>query len=90
MIIIQVTTAAFFQSCSLHKSIYDCILFIYFLLQLACRSGLDSRAISLCETMPSVEVVKLAAKYAAKLGKHHLAEKVTEVANKMSKMGYIC
>ncbi|CAH1402703.1 unnamed protein product [Nezara viridula] len=59
------------------------------LFALACRSGLDSRAISLCETMPSIEVVKLAAKYAAKLGKHHLAEKVTDIANKMSKVSFI-
>lgn len=54
------------------------------LFALACRNGFDSRAVSICEAMPSADVVSLAAKYAAKLGKHQLAEKVSEVANRMS------
>lgn len=54
-------------------------------LQLACKSGLDSRALTLCESMPSVEVVQLASKYAAKIGKQHLASKVNEIARNMNK-----
>jgi hypothetical protein len=50
------------------------------LLQLACRSGLEYRALELCELMPSHSVVQLAVKYASKLGKMNLADKVSEVA----------
>jgi chromosome transmission fidelity protein 4 len=50
------------------------------LLQLACRSGLEHRAVELCDLMPSHYVVQLAMKYASKLGKMNLADKVAEVA----------
>lgn len=52
------------------------------LFALACRSNLDRRAISLCEIMPSLEVINLASKYAVKIGRHNLATKVTDVAQK--------
>ncbi|KAL1117946.1 hypothetical protein AAG570_004259 [Ranatra chinensis] len=50
------------------------------LFALACRSGLDGRAVALCEGMHSVDVVRLAAKYAAKLGRQQLANKITSIA----------
>jgi hypothetical protein len=52
------------------------------LLQLACRSGLEYRAVELCDLMPSHHVVQLAMKYASKLGKMNLADKVAEVATR--------
>lgn len=60
-------------------------MFVFFAnFQLACRSGLECRAVSLCESMPSVDVVKLASKYAAKLGRHQLASRVSQVAARLS------
>jgi len=51
---------------------------------LACRSGHEFRAVELCDLMPSQHVVQLAMKYASKLGKMNLAEKIAEVVtNKM-------
>uniref|UniRef100_T1I8X1 WD repeat-containing protein 55 homolog n=1 Tax=Rhodnius prolixus TaxID=13249 RepID=T1I8X1_RHOPR len=50
------------------------------LFALACRSNLDRRAISLCEIMPSLDVINLASKYAVKIGQHNLATKVTDIA----------
>lgn len=50
------------------------------LFALACRSGLEYRAVELCDLMPSHHVVQLAVKYASKLGKMNLADKVSEVA----------
>ncbi|XP_073989333.1 chromosome transmission fidelity 4 isoform X2 [Rhodnius prolixus] len=52
------------------------------LFALACRSNLDRRAISLCEIMPSLDVINLASKYAVKIGQHNLATKVTDIAQK--------
>ena len=49
------------------------------LLQLACRSGHEFRAVGLCDLMPSQHVVQLAMKYASKLGKMNLADKIAEV-----------
>ncbi|XP_067007806.2 WD repeat and HMG-box DNA-binding protein 1 isoform X2 [Anabrus simplex] len=49
------------------------------LFALACRSGLEHRAVDLCELMPSHQVVELAVKYASKLGKMHLASRLSEV-----------
>lgn len=49
------------------------------LLQLACRSGHEFRAVELCDLMPSQHVMQLAMKYASKLGKMNLAEKIAEV-----------
>jgi hypothetical protein len=48
-------------------------------LQLACRSGHEFRAVELCDLMPSQHVMQLAMKYASKLGKMNLAEKIAEV-----------
>jgi hypothetical protein len=50
------------------------------LLQLACRSGLEYRAVELCNLMPSHHIVQLAMKYASKLGKMNLSDKVSEMA----------
>ncbi|BES94097.1 WD repeat and HMG-box DNA-Hypothetical protein protein 1-like [Nesidiocoris tenuis] len=55
------------------------------LFAMACRSGLEARALTLCESMPSVDVVKLASEYAAKIGRHQLANKVNEIASSMSR-----
>lgn len=52
------------------------------LLQLACRSGFEYRAVEICDLMPSHHVVQLAMKYASKLGKMNLADKVAEVATR--------
>uniref|UniRef100_A0A0A9X0K5 WD repeat and HMG-box DNA-binding protein 1 n=2 Tax=Lygus hesperus TaxID=30085 RepID=A0A0A9X0K5_LYGHE len=58
------------------------------LFALACRSGLESRALTLCESMPTVDVVKLASKYAAKIGRQHLASKVNDIASTMIRTSY--
>jgi hypothetical protein len=57
------------------------------MLQLACRSGLECRAVELCNLMPSYHVVQLAMKYASKLGKMNLADKVAEVATRKLEEG---
>ncbi|PSN43420.1 WD repeat and HMG-box DNA-binding protein 1 [Blattella germanica] len=49
---------------------------------LACRSDLENRAVELCNLMPSHQVVQLAMKYASKLGKMHLTDKVAEVVTR--------
>ncbi|KAK4305527.1 hypothetical protein Pmani_022588 [Petrolisthes manimaculis] len=50
------------------------------LFALACRGDLDARALDVCQLMPSHQTVGLAIKYAAKLRKLHLADKLGEVA----------
>lgn len=48
--------------------------------QLACQSGLEMRAVGLCQLM-SPEVVQLAIKYASKLGRIQLADRIAESVN---------
>ena len=50
--------------------------------QLACRSEHEYRAVEMCNLMPSYHVAQLALKYASKLGKMHLADKVSEVVSR--------
>ncbi|XP_014251376.1 WD repeat and HMG-box DNA-binding protein 1 [Cimex lectularius] len=73
----------FFQDTkkSIEKSISITVMKLF---ALACRSGLEARAVALCEAMQSLDIVKLAAKYAMKMGKHQLAQKVNEVAARMA------
>lgn len=53
------------------------------LFALSTRGGLEMRAVELCHLMPSAQVAELAAKYAMKVGKSLLAERVsTIVSNK--------
>lgn len=53
------------------------------LFALACQSGLEMRAVELCELMP-LQVVQLAIKYASKLGRAQLAERISEIASRKS------
>ncbi|XP_049775288.1 WD repeat and HMG-box DNA-binding protein 1 isoform X1 [Schistocerca cancellata] len=52
------------------------------LFALACKSGLEQRAAELGALMPSQQVLQLAMKYATKVGKHHLADRLSEDAAK--------
>ncbi|XP_069678187.1 WD repeat and HMG-box DNA-binding protein 1 [Periplaneta americana] len=61
----------------LDRSIKETVIKLF---ALACRSGLEFRAVELCSLMPSHQVVQLAMKYASKLGKMNLADKIAEVA----------
>lgn len=51
-------------------------------MQLACQSGLEMRAVELCELMPTPHVAQLAVKYASKLGKMPLAERLAQVVKR--------
>lgn len=48
-------------------------------MQLACRSEMESRAKELIEMIASPALLPLAIKYASKLGRIHLAEKLNEM-----------
>lgn len=48
--------------------------------QLACRSEMESRAKELVEMIASPVLLPLAIKYASKLGRIHLAEKLGELS----------
>ncbi|KAG7162954.1 WD repeat and HMG-box DNA-binding protein 1-like [Homarus americanus] len=50
------------------------------LFALACRSERDSRALEVCQLMPSYHTVELAIKYAGKLRRLQLAERLGEIA----------
>ncbi|XP_045610408.1 WD repeat and HMG-box DNA-binding protein 1 [Procambarus clarkii] len=50
------------------------------LFALACRTERESRALEICQLMPSYHTVELAIKYAGKLHRLQLAEKLGEVA----------
>uniref|UniRef100_A0A1B6MKD1 Uncharacterized protein n=1 Tax=Graphocephala atropunctata TaxID=36148 RepID=A0A1B6MKD1_9HEMI len=51
------------------------------LFALACQSGLEMRAVGLCQLM-SPEVVQLAVKYASKLGRSQLAQRIAESSSR--------
>ncbi|KAK3930770.1 WD repeat and HMG-box DNA-binding protein 1 [Frankliniella fusca] len=51
------------------------------LFALSTRGGLEMRAVELCHLMPSAQVAELAAKYAMKVGKSMLAERVTTIVS---------
>lgn len=59
-------------------SLSCCVILYCNIFQLACRSGLEHRALELSGLMPSQQVVQLAVKYATKLGKRQLAERLTD------------
>ncbi|XP_021932631.1 WD repeat and HMG-box DNA-binding protein 1 isoform X1 [Zootermopsis nevadensis] len=64
---------------ALDRSIKETVIKLF---ALACRSGFEYRAVEICDLMPSHHVVQLAMKYASKLGKMNLADKVAEVATR--------
>ena len=49
-------------------------------LQLACRSEIEQRALELMELLKDERLLPLAAKYASRLGRVHLADKLTNLA----------
>nr|CAD7427825.1 unnamed protein product [Timema monikensis] len=49
------------------------------LFALACRSDQQARAVELCSLMQGPQVVQLAMKYASKLGKSHLADRIADM-----------
>ncbi|XP_034234395.1 WD repeat and HMG-box DNA-binding protein 1 [Thrips palmi] len=49
------------------------------LFALSSRGGLEMRAIELCHLMPSAQVAELAAKYALKIGRSLLADRVSDI-----------
>uniref|UniRef100_A0A1B6DME6 Uncharacterized protein n=1 Tax=Clastoptera arizonana TaxID=38151 RepID=A0A1B6DME6_9HEMI len=61
---------------NIDKAIKKCVLKLF---ALACQSGLEMRAVELCELMPTSEIPQLAFKYAAKVGKTQLAERISQV-----------
>ncbi|KAJ9590981.1 hypothetical protein L9F63_015987 [Diploptera punctata] len=61
---------------SLERTLKETIIKLF---ALACRGGQEYRAVEMCNLMPSHHVAQLAMKYASKLGKMHLADKVSEV-----------
>lgn len=54
------------------------LILIYF--QLACRSELEQRAQELIELIGSRDLLDLAIKYASRLGRMHLADRLTTMA----------
>lgn len=54
-------------------------MFLY-LFQLACRSEIEPRAIELMELLKDDRLLPLAAKYASRLGRMHLADKLSNLA----------
>lgn len=56
-------------------------IFYFFHIQLACRTERESRALEVCQLMPSYHTVQLAIKYAGKLHRMQLADKLGEVAS---------
>lgn len=53
--------------------------------QLACRSEIEQRALELMELLKDDRLLPLAAKYASRLGRMHLAEKLTNLAESWEK-----
>ncbi|CAG9796474.1 unnamed protein product [Diatraea saccharalis] len=51
------------------------------LFALACRSEIEQRALELMELLKDERLLPLAAKYASRLGRMHLAEKLTDLAD---------
>ncbi|CAH1099771.1 unnamed protein product [Psylliodes chrysocephalus] len=51
---------------------------------LACKNNLDERALELMEILLNPQIITLALKYATKLDKRRLAEKLTELLSKVS------
>lgn len=58
-------------------------MFFYF--QLACRSEVEQRALELMELLKDDRLLPLAAKYASRLGRMHLADKLTNLADTWEK-----
>lgn len=55
-----------------------------YVFQLACKNNLDERALELMEILLNPQIITLALKYATKLDKRRLAEKLTELLSKVS------
>ncbi|PNF36311.1 hypothetical protein B7P43_G00541, partial [Cryptotermes secundus] len=72
----EIGLGSYMDKDALDRNIKETIIKLF---ALACRSGLEYRAVELCDLMPSHHVVQLAVKYASKLGKMNLADKVSEV-----------
>lgn len=53
--------------------------YCFYNIQLACRSEMEARAKELIEMIASPALLPLAIKYASKLGRIHLAEKLSEM-----------
>lgn len=51
-----------------------------FCLQLACKNDLDQRALELIEMIANPQLITLATKYAVKLNRQRLAEKLNDLA----------
>ncbi|XP_071453282.1 WD repeat and HMG-box DNA-binding protein 1 [Hetaerina americana] len=66
-----------FEKDDLERTLKETVMKLF---ALACRGDLDFRAVELCKMMPSSQVVMLAEKYASKLGKQHLADRINSVA----------
>lgn len=60
------------------KSIKESLIKLF---ALSTRGGLEMRAIELCHLMPSAQVAELAAKYAVKVGRSLLAERVSTIVS---------
>lgn len=58
------------------KNIKECLIKLF---ALSTRGGLEMRATELCHLMPSAQVAELAAKYAMKVGRSLLAERVSNI-----------
>lgn len=70
----------YLTSCSLHAFFMYCAVIVMFvILQLACKSSLDNRAIELVQMLGNSQILNLAIKYASKQNRR-LAEKLLEIA----------
>ncbi|XP_046384284.1 WD repeat and HMG-box DNA-binding protein 1 [Ischnura elegans] len=74
----KVDESYMFEKDDLERTLKETVMKLF---ALACRGDLDFRAVELCKMMPSSQVVMLAEKYASKLGKQHLADRINTVVN---------
>lgn len=65
------------------KILLDFTHFIFLFFKLACKNHLDQRAFELIELLGNTQVLNLALKYASKMERRRLVEKLTDLASKI-------